>query len=200
MIFKINFYFSFHPLQSILVFKILQPVFGQKLLIQTVHHTFLESRHPKVTKNPYYVLSTCWSQVPIFVGFNSWTTSKLGKCLSCCTRLPCDNYFINSTKTNLTWLSSSIVLPLYFVFLLTIFSTQFSTRVYWSRSMTASDFCHMCTQSIKFYTLNCHILKSKDVWLRWFIKQTEDEQFVLSATFTAKFELAFVLTQEITFS
>ena len=27
--------------------------FGQKLLIQTAHHTFLESRHPEVTKNPY---------------------------------------------------------------------------------------------------------------------------------------------------
>ena len=25
--------------------------FGQKLPIQTAHHTFLESRHPEVTKN-----------------------------------------------------------------------------------------------------------------------------------------------------
>ena len=32
--------------------------FGQKLLIQTAHHNFLESRHPEVTKNQYYVLST----------------------------------------------------------------------------------------------------------------------------------------------
>ena len=31
--------------------------FGQKLPIWTVHHTFLESRHPEVTKNPYYILS-----------------------------------------------------------------------------------------------------------------------------------------------
>ena len=30
--------------------------FGQKLSIGTAHHTFLESRHPEVTKNPYYVL------------------------------------------------------------------------------------------------------------------------------------------------
>lgn len=30
--------------------------FGQKLSIRTAHHIFLESRHPYVTKNPYYVL------------------------------------------------------------------------------------------------------------------------------------------------
>ena len=29
--------------------------FGQKLPIQTTHHTYLESRHPEVIKNPYYV-------------------------------------------------------------------------------------------------------------------------------------------------
>ena len=27
--------------------------FGQKLLIWTAHYTFLESRHPEATKNPY---------------------------------------------------------------------------------------------------------------------------------------------------
>ena len=31
--------------------------FGQKLPTRTAHHTFLESRYPEVTKNPYYVLS-----------------------------------------------------------------------------------------------------------------------------------------------
>ena len=36
--------------------------FGQKLPIRTTHHTFLESRHPEVTKNPYYVLSPEGSQ------------------------------------------------------------------------------------------------------------------------------------------
>ena len=36
--------------------------FGQKLSIQSTHHTFLESRHPEVTENPYYVLSPEWSQ------------------------------------------------------------------------------------------------------------------------------------------
>ena len=37
----------------------------QKLPIQTAHHTFLESRHPEVTKNPYYVLSPKGSQKKI---------------------------------------------------------------------------------------------------------------------------------------
>ena len=31
--------------------------FGQKLPIPTAHDTFLERRHPEVTKNPNYVLS-----------------------------------------------------------------------------------------------------------------------------------------------
>ena len=30
--------------------------FWQKLPISTAHHTFLESTHPDVTKNPHYVL------------------------------------------------------------------------------------------------------------------------------------------------
>ena len=36
--------------------------FGQKLPIKTNHYTFLESIHPDVTKNPYYVLSSKGSQ------------------------------------------------------------------------------------------------------------------------------------------
>ena len=36
--------------------------FGQKLPIRTAHHTFLKSRHPEVTENPYYVLSPGGSQ------------------------------------------------------------------------------------------------------------------------------------------
>ena len=36
--------------------------FGQKLPIRTAHHTFLESRHPEVTKNPCCVLSPKGSQ------------------------------------------------------------------------------------------------------------------------------------------
>ena len=34
----------------------------QKLPFRITHHTFLESRHPEVTKNPYYVFSPKWSQ------------------------------------------------------------------------------------------------------------------------------------------
>ena len=36
--------------------------FGQKLPIWTTHNAFLESRHPDVTKNLYYVLSAKRSQ------------------------------------------------------------------------------------------------------------------------------------------
>ena len=36
--------------------------FGQKLPIRTTYHNFLESRHPKVTKILYYVLSPEGSQ------------------------------------------------------------------------------------------------------------------------------------------
>ena len=39
--------------------------FEQKLLIRTNHPTFLENRHPEVTKNPYYVLSlSSWTKLP----------------------------------------------------------------------------------------------------------------------------------------
>ena len=36
--------------------------FEQKLLIRTAHQIFRETRHPEVTKNPYYVLSPKGSQ------------------------------------------------------------------------------------------------------------------------------------------
>ena len=48
------------PLWSILVFKI--PQFWEKA---TAHHTFIESRHPEVTKNLYYVCSPEGSQKKI---------------------------------------------------------------------------------------------------------------------------------------
>ena len=53
-------------LWSILVCQIPQ-FFCQKLLLRTAHHTFLESRHHELTKNLYYVLCTCQSQIPIFL-------------------------------------------------------------------------------------------------------------------------------------
>ena len=46
--------------------------FGQNLLIRTTHHTFFESRHPEVTKNPCYVLSPECSQIKVC----SWTICK----------------------------------------------------------------------------------------------------------------------------
>ena len=54
----------------------------------------------------------------------------------------------------------------------------------------------MFTQSVKTYTFHCHILRSTDVWKRWFIKQTQNERLLLSASFTANFELVFDLTDE----
>ena len=47
-------------------------IFGEKLPIQTAHHTFLKSRHPKVTKYVCYVLSTLQSQIPIILGSSLW--------------------------------------------------------------------------------------------------------------------------------
>ena len=55
------------PLWSMLVRKI-PHFFGQKLAIRTAHHTFLESRYPEVSKNLYYVFSTCRGQTPIARG------------------------------------------------------------------------------------------------------------------------------------
>ena len=40
--------------------------------------------------------------------------------------------------------------------------TQFSARIYLNRSLTASDFFHMFTWSMKLYTFYCHMLKSAD--------------------------------------
>ena len=37
--------------------------------------------------------------------------------------------------------------------------------------LAASDLFHMFTQSIKFYTFHCHLLKRAEVWKMWFIKQ-----------------------------
>ena len=48
--------FMCSSLWFILICKIPQ-CWEKKLLIWTAHHTFLERRQPKVTENPYYVLS-----------------------------------------------------------------------------------------------------------------------------------------------
>ena len=41
-------------------------IFLVKATDSDAHHIFLESRHPEVTKNLYYVLPTCQSQRTIF--------------------------------------------------------------------------------------------------------------------------------------
>ena len=46
--------FHFLPFGSFWSVKYLN--FGKKLPTRTAHHSFLENRHPKVTKNPCYVL------------------------------------------------------------------------------------------------------------------------------------------------
>ena len=45
-----------------------------------------------------------------------------------------------------------------------------------------------------------YVCFSRDVWKRSFIKETKNEQLPLSASFTAKIALAFVLIQENAFS
>ena len=45
-----------------------------------------------------------------------------------------------------------------------------------------------------------YVCFSRDVWKRSFIKETKNEQLPLSASFTAKLELVFVLIQENAFS
>ena len=40
--------------------------FERKLPIWTTHHTFLESTHPEVTKNPYYVCPLAGAKYPFF--------------------------------------------------------------------------------------------------------------------------------------
>ena len=51
------------------------PIFCQKLLIRTAHHTFLESRYLEITKDLYYVLSTRQGQIPTFQC--SWAISEV---------------------------------------------------------------------------------------------------------------------------
>ena len=62
--------------------------------------------------------------------------------------------------------------------------------------MAASDLFHLFTQSFKFYTFHYHVLR-----LQLFEKcdsqiDSKNEWLLLSASFTAKFGLVLVLTQE----
>ena len=49
--------------------------------------------------------------------------------------------------------------------------TQLRTRSYWNWSLATSDLFHVFTQLINLYTFHCHILKSADIWKRWFINR-----------------------------
>ena len=67
-----------------------------------------------------------------------------------------------------------------------------TTRIYWIRSLVASGLLFLFTQSSKFSKFNWYVLRK-----RWFIRLTENEErLLLSASFTAKFELILVLTQK----
>ena len=62
--------------------------------------------------------------------------------------------------------------------------------------MAASDLFHLFTQSFKFYTFHYHVLR-----LQLFEKcdsqtDSKNEWLLLSASFTIKFGLVFVLTRE----
>ena len=51
--------------------------FGQKLPIQTTHHTFLESRHPEVTKIYIMFCPPTGARYSFFLGSSSWTMKDL---------------------------------------------------------------------------------------------------------------------------
>ena len=101
-----KFIFMLPALWSILVCKYLN--FEQKLPILTVHHTFLERRHP-VTKNPYYVLSPRRSQkkvsahglIPVCRGayIPYFKINKINPPSFCCT-LFCENYISAQVRIN----------------------------------------------------------------------------------------------------
>ena len=64
-----KFIFMWSPLWFILVCKLFAESYRFRQLIA------LESRNPKIIKNLYYVLSTCQSQIPIFLSSSSWTNA-----------------------------------------------------------------------------------------------------------------------------
>ena len=73
--------------------------------------------------------------------------------------------------------------------------TEFSTKIYWNTRLVASDVFHMFIQLSSFSSIIIpmsenviHQIESKNEWL------------LISVTFTAQFELVFVLTLENSFS
>ena len=77
--------------------------------------------------------------------------------------------------------------------------TKFSTKIYRNGSLVASYVFVMSTQSIKFHTFHCHILKSAGLTIDCSKLTIENKRLLLSASFTAKVE-SVVLTKENDFS
>ena len=106
LLFLLNLFITFISLNL----KILN-TFRQKLLIRTAHHTFLESRHPEVIKDLYYVLSTHRSQIPIVLTASAhglyWRLKKIS-----CTVCLLFYYFFGDKKQLLKALLSRILIHL----------------------------------------------------------------------------------------
>ena len=77
---------------------------------------------------------------------------------------------------------------------------SFSTKIHWSRGLAASDLFFMFTQSINFYAFYCRISKMFEKCYSSNRQKWVVASFSISARFTAKFVLVFVLTQEKAFS
>ena len=83
--------------------------FEQKIPIRTSHHAFLESRHPKVTKNPYYILYPKGSQKELSAhGLIAMCTGgyiryfKINPPIFCCPLLS-ENYLKPQVKGSTKW-------------------------------------------------------------------------------------------------
>ena len=92
----LKFILKWSPLWYILILKIPQ-FFGGNLLIRTAHHNFLVSRHPEVTKNLYYVLSTHQRQIPSFLGCSLWAIDFV------LILFPCLLHFANTFEVSMNW-------------------------------------------------------------------------------------------------
>ena len=79
--------------------------------------------------------------------------------------------------------------------ILTQVKTVFYSIEYKNGCLAASDIFHMLTLQLSSYTFHYHALKSADIWKK-VIHQIDSKKkwLLLSAGFTAKFVLVFVLT------
>ena len=157
----------------------------QKLPIQTAHHTFLESRHPEVTKNPYYLLSHNGSQkkvsahglIPVCRGVSS-PHFKINPLIFCCP-LFSENYLnpqvrinkiVNKHTADYHPSPSQLILrihpPEYFLnFFLILYIPPWLQRTFEFivLRLLATTFVNQKTESVHFYLclqakLSCKIL------------------------------------------